>query len=135
MPHQLKYNKFTDINGLKPQSYKNQNRLKEELKTNQLKAKIMATTDHEELKTLWERGAGLCTSWCILISSFIYPALDNYFGQQGRYRAAFSRNGIIIDSSAYEALWAKSDREKITGKKDQQWFMTGIKTENPQCFP
>jgi hypothetical protein len=47
---------------------------KEELKTNELKAKIMTTTD-DELKTLWERGAGLCTSWCILISSFIYPAL------------------------------------------------------------
>jgi hypothetical protein len=53
------------------------------------------TTEDELIKT---RGAGLCTSWCILISNFIYPALDNYFEQQGKHRAAFSRNEIITDS-------------------------------------
>jgi hypothetical protein len=95
------------------------------LPKDKLEKLIMAATD-DQLKPLWNNGTGLCTSWCVLISSKVYPDFNNNLGDQGKHRAAFSAQGIIIESSAYDAMRAEKDNEAVaTEQSKSRWHMTG----------
>jgi hypothetical protein len=64
--------------------------------------------NEEELRSLWANYYGVCTSWAVLLASKIAEdPNDLYFGDVGHHRMAFTRSGILIDSSAREALQLK----------------------------
>jgi hypothetical protein len=64
------------------------------------------TLTPDQLEPSWNSGNGLCTSFAI----FIATKTDGHFvyGDQGNHRAAFNKEGIIIDSSARKALLVKT---------------------------
>jgi hypothetical protein len=48
---------------------------------------------------------GLCTSWCILISSDVHEGLDtDHFVDQGPYSVAYGEDWVVTDSSVRETL-------------------------------
>ena len=78
--------------------------------------------EEEELKHLWKEGHGLCTSWCIYIAELL-EEIEN-FGDQGHHRAAFYNDGVVIDSSARDALLCRPGKSERKGKVT--WWMEDI---------
>jgi hypothetical protein len=66
------------------------------------------TLTPDQSAPLWNSGNGLCTSFAI----FIATKIDSNFvyGDQGNHRAAFNKEGIIIDSSARRRFWQNQVR-------------------------
>jgi hypothetical protein len=77
----------------------------------EMKEKILQrirNASEEELRSLWINRYGTCASWAVLLASKIAEdPNDLYFGDDGHHRVAFTRSGILIDSSAREALQLK----------------------------
>jgi hypothetical protein len=69
----------------------------------ELQQKILNRIEHatdDDLRTLWENGHGVCTSWSVLIASKIAgDPNDCYFADTGYHRMAYTKCGILIDSS------------------------------------
>jgi hypothetical protein len=76
-----------------------------------LRAKIQKIPE-EHRRCLWEDDMGLCTSWCIAVAQKINNDNMNY-GDQGNHRAAYTNDGIIIHSSARQALLIKDEAVTI----------------------
>ncbi|EFR03741.1 hypothetical protein MGYG_06740 [Nannizzia gypsea CBS 118893] len=61
----------------------------------------------EELIPLWESGSGLCTSFSLCVAARIesqnYPSTFTVAELRG-HRASFNQRGVVIDSSARQAL-------------------------------
>lgn len=71
----------------------------------------------EELRPLWKNHHGVCTSWAVLLASKIADDPNNLcFADDGHHRVAFTRCGILIDSSARVALQLKNDVPHKHGK-------------------
>ncbi|RMJ24616.1 hypothetical protein PHISP_04535 [Aspergillus sp. HF37] len=69
--------------------------------------KAIEIAGEEELQPLWAGRTGVCTSWALLITTslngeYIYGAKDNH-------RAAWMANGVVVDSSARNALLLKEN--------------------------
>ena len=64
-----------------------------------LKKRIQQLQD-DELRRLWVDHHGLCTSWSILIASILFNDPNTmHFGNDGSHRLAYTRDGLVIDSS------------------------------------
>jgi len=84
----------------------------------------------DELRALWENGHGVCTSWSILVASKITAdPNDCYFGDVGHHRLAYTKCGILIDSSAREAEQLQNRVPKRCGKAT--FMMDGIGQGRP----
>lgn len=80
---------------------------------------IIENVTEEELAPLWNRETGLCTSFCIWVSSIIDNSETTRFtfaDFERQHRASFSMDKIIVDSSARKILQA-SDSEELIGYK------------------
>jgi hypothetical protein len=84
----------------------------------------------EELEYLWKGGHGLCTSWCIYTSELL-EEIGN-FGDQGHHRAAFYNDGVVIDSSARDALLCRPGESESKGKVT--WWMEDIGQTKAKLF-
>ena len=94
--------------------------------------KIREMPDREErLRHLWEEDMGLCTSWCIAVVQKMNDSKMNY-GDQGNHRAAYRDDGIVIDSSARNALLIPKDKSMSVGNR--KWSMEEISTPNAKLF-
>jgi hypothetical protein len=64
--------------------------------------------NEEELRSLWIKNYGICTSWAVLLASKIAKdPNDLFFADAGNHRVAFTKCGILIDSHARVALQLK----------------------------
>jgi hypothetical protein len=89
-----------------------------------LEEKILISSE-DDLKPLWQEGHGLCTSWCIYISDKVFgPHTIENFGDQGRHRAAFGNDGVLIDSSARDALLCREGGKETF--RQTTWDMEDI---------
>jgi hypothetical protein len=87
------------------------------LNTNaEIKGRILRKIENaseEELQILWANHHGVCTSWAVLLASKIAEdPNDLSFADSGNHRLAFIRCGILIDSSARDALQLSEDVPK-----------------------
>ena len=83
-------------------------RLETDSETKEKILQRIRNADDEELRSLWINRYGTCASWAVLLASKIAgDPNDLYFGDDGYHRVAFTRSGILIDSSAREALQLK----------------------------
>lgn len=64
--------------------------------------KIISDAEELDLRPLWANNTGVCTSWAVLITSMLEGEYN--FGDKNRHRAAWHQDGLVIDSSAREAL-------------------------------
>jgi hypothetical protein len=66
--------------------------------------------NENELRSLWADNHGTCSSWAVLLASKIAKdPNDLYFVDVGHHKLAFTKSGILIDSSAREAIQLKDD--------------------------
>ena len=64
--------------------------------------KIISDAEELDLRPLGANNTGACTSWAVLITSMLEGEYN--FGDKNRHRAAWHQDGLVIDSSAREAL-------------------------------
>src|SRR5271156_1452478 len=84
----------------------------------------------EELRPLWAKNHGTCTSWAVLMASKIATDLNEIsFADSGHHRLAFTNCGILVDSSAREALQLEDDVRKKHRKAT--YIMKGIGQGQP----
>src|SRR5271156_949546 len=84
----------------------------------------------EELRRLWAKNHGVCTSWAVLVASKIATDLNEItFADTGHHRLAFTNCGILIDSSAREALQLEDEVQKKHRKA--AYVMKGIGQGQP----
>jgi len=84
----------------------------------------------EELRPLWVKNHGVCTSWVVLVASKVTTDLNKIsFADTGHHRLAFTYCSILIDSSAREALQLKDDVRKKHRKAS--YIMEGIGQGQP----
>ncbi len=89
---------------------------------------VLAAPD-EDLRPLC---MGLCTSWCITVSQATGGLDSNNFGDQGHHRAAYTNDGIVVDSTARKALWLS---DKKTEKVGRHGPWKGFRPQMQGCSP
>jgi hypothetical protein len=86
--------------------------------------------NEEELRPLWANGTGVCTSWAVYIASALGEENGTVysFGDKWNHRAAWSQDGVAIDSSARNALQLTDG--KIKGAYNTKLMMKHVGTSD-----
>lgn len=93
---------------------------------------ILEAADDSLIK-LWKDGAGLCTSWAILISNDVHGCPDvDCFGDQGHHRAGYAENGVVIDSTARNPLLLHKGEKETVAKTT--WWMDNVGTAKATLY-
>jgi len=58
--------------------------------------------------------------------------LNSTLVDQGHHRAAYSNDGIVVDSTARRALWLSDNKSEKVGKTI--WSMEGVSTPDARLF-
>lgn len=97
-----------------------------------LKGKTLKLNEGD-LEHLWKGGHGLCTSFCVYVSAKGFAPEEIFnFGDQGHHRAAFSNDGIAIDSSARGAILCRPGQSESVGKTE--WWMENVGKSQAKLF-
>ena len=91
---------------------------------------VIQAADEEELRPLWANGTGVCTSWAVY-NAFVLEEESGTvysFGDMRNHRAAWSQDGIAIDSSARNTL--RLTDGKIESAHNTKWMMKYVGTSD-----
>ena len=84
--------------------------------------------DEDELRPLWAAHTGVCTSWAVAVAKTFAGDVEFKYGENRSHRAAWVSNGVVVDSSARNAL--RLEECAPTSQNGTTWEMRNIGSQD-----